>query len=555
MIFIKPLIVKSRIFKKKFGKLVLLTLVIILITLCYFFLELNQLLTKKSTTISYKQKLDQEIGIPLQKKLNLIHKLHNPKRLKIGYKYFDEIFNHIFEAKPKVNELNSYLDQKFQSERYDLKTEGNMFSESYLNKFLQISANDLVSMKQSHKYIIDNLPNDYPKNLYNGNGIVYVGGGQFNWLTLLSIRNLRQLGSKLPVEVLIPKLDEFELELCGNIFPKLNAKCIYMPYVLPKSIYEKFKFKGYQYKVLAILLSSFQNVLLLDSDNIPVKNPDNLFVSNPFISKGLIVWPDFWKRSTSPAYYSIAGLNPSKSEFLPKYSEAEGKYLPQDLPKSLDLDHIPLHERKFTIPDPTSESGQLMISKKSHMKPLLLSLYYNIYGPNHYYPLFLQGASGEGDKETFLAATIVTNNQFYQVGQFLNAFGHFDSKNEFVGTGMGQFDPVQDYLHSTKDGDPPEIMFVHANFPKLNPWGLKLDKKIVDENGNRVRIYGTGMAKRVGFDFELVQWQNSKYLLCDLNIKLATFEHVNHKDMCEELSTHIDFLNSTQSTLEGEFER
>ncbi len=48
-------------------------------------------------------------------------------------------------------------------------------------------------------------------------------------------------------------------------------------------------------KVLALLVSSFDEALLLDADNIPADDPMPLFNSKEFKQKGAIFWPDFWK--------------------------------------------------------------------------------------------------------------------------------------------------------------------------------------------------------------------------------------------------------------------
>ncbi|KAK6205045.1 mannosyltransferase putative-domain-containing protein [Scheffersomyces amazonensis] len=519
---------------------------------------------------------------------------------KLRYDYFQKIFKKFHDNKPKVPPLNNYSTSKrIYHARYDTENKDNneddqrsedekAFSESYLSQFLQIDDEELESMTESHAKLLSSLDDTPPEGIYSGNGIVFVGGGSFNWLTLLSVKSIRALGSEMPIEILIPKLDEYELDICARIFPALSARCIYLPYALSDpdasdseaeaDIISKFEFKGYQYKALAILLSSFENVLLLDSDNIPVHRPDYLFSSEPFTNNGLIVWPDFWRRATSPYYYKIAGIPISKTEVLPKYDEVNGAYVPYDAPpyeggddhEHLNLDRIPLHQRKGAIPDPTSESGQLMISKSTHSKALHLALYYNLYGPNYFYPLFSQGSDGEGDKETFLAATVAVGKPFYQVAKFLNAFGYFNSKNEFEGTGMGQYDPVEDYEYNqqrqlyqnnlkqwevlkTKDHllkNGPRILFVHANFPKLNPWKLKSEKKIIDSKGNRLRLYGTGMKVRTGYDFEFVQWSNMKFLLCDLKIELITFKGVDRVDLCKEIHEHLLFLKSTMSSME-----
>ena len=492
---------------------------------------------------------------------------YDKKRKRLAYQFYEQIFQVLDRGEPSIPELRLYPSkERIYHARYDsLEKDDLVFSESYLSKFLQLRPLELESMTQKHKYVIDNLPEKAPPGLYKGNGIVYVGGGKFNWLTLLSIKSLRAMGSKVAIEVLIPHIDEFEPHLCKKVFPDLGAKCIYLPNELnsgethkDNSIYDNFEFKGYQYKALAILLSSFENVLLLDSDNIPVHRPDKLFTKNPFLSKGFIVWPDFWKRATSPHYYKIAGLSPSTLELLPRYNEVKGLYETVDDIQVEDLDNVPLHLRRGSISDPTSESGQLMISKKTHTKALLMALYYNLYGPSHFYPLFSQGSDGEGDKETFLAATIACGKPYYQVSKFLNAFGHFNIRGEFEGTGMGQYDPVEDFEYNknrNKDGVnvvdlEPQIFFVHANFPKLNPWQLKVTGKNMNEKAERIRLYGTGMKKRTGYDFETVQWTNMFELLCEMKIELEIYKDVDRAMLCREIAAHLKFLHLTADTLE-----
>lgn len=523
---------------------------------------------KEKGTAKGKEK-SQEKGSERVEKGSLIQDgaKHDKKRKRLAYKFYEQIFEVLDRGEPLIPELRLYpSEERIYHARYDSLEKNDMvFSESYLSKFLQLTPAELDSMALKHKYVIDNLPEHAPTGLYKGNGIVYVGGGKFNWLTLLSIKSLRAMGSRLPIEVLIPHIDEFEPHLCTKVFPDLGAKCIYLPNELhsgeqhqDNSIYDNFEFKGYQYKALGILLSSFENVLLLDSDNIPVHRPDKLFTKKPFTNKGFIVWPDFWKRATSPHYYTIAGLKPSKAELLPRYNEVKGFYEEVNDLDLEDLDDVPLHLRRGSIPDPTSESGQLMISKKTHTKALLMALYYNLYGPSHFYPLFSQGSDGEGDKETFLAATVACGKPYYQVSKFLNAFGHFNIRGDFEGTGMGQYDPVEDFEYNqrrnklginTKDREP-QIFFVHANFPKLNPWQLKVSGKILNEKAERFRLYGTGMKKRTGYDFETVQWTNMYELLCDMKIELEIYKDVDRDMLCREIKAHLKFLHLTADTLE-----
>lgn len=492
------------------------------------------------------------------------------KKLDMGRKFYDDIMNTIRTAKPASDLKQNYPNGKMTPDRYELRDERLLtYSKTYLSKYLKLSKKEFDDLKASHDFVLDKLPEKAPTGLYSGDGIVYVGGGKFNWLTLLSVRALRAEGCELPVEILIPTMEEYELELCSRIFPAMNARCIYLPMQFKGEQLSatKLEFSGYQYKCLAILLSSFENVLLLDSDNVAAYAPDHLFKHEPFLSKGLIVWPDFWKRSTSPDYFKIANIQLSQSELYPKYDEKYGEYRPQEYELPLDLDKIPLHDRVGAMPDPSSESGQLMISKRTHMKQLLLALYYNYYGPTHYYPLFSQGAAGEGDKETFLAATIVTKKSFYQVGKFLDALGNLRDGN-FNGNGMGQFDPVQDYkwqqekekLRAKLKGNEyfeavdklrkPKMLFVHANYPKLNPWIMKNELDTIDKDGKRYRLYGLGMKVRTGQDFEAMVWDHMDTLLCDLNLNVEAFKNVDRKALCTEIKEHKEFLKTTEYTLE-----
>lgn len=508
--------------------------------------------------------------VSIEKKLATIEAMQRNidpeyERLDIGRAFYDKVFSVLSRSAPQVPRLDRYrTEERIYHARYttreDELADDVVFSEKYLGLFLQLTEHEQLAMRELHQYASTNIPDQAPSGLYKGDGIVYVGGGKYNWLSVLSIKLLRETGCKLPIEVVIPELDEYEPDLCLNIFPALGARCIFLPFMLSDgaagSAVSKFEFKGYQYKALAILALSFENVLLLDGDNIPVANPDHLFTEKPFTNNGLIVWPDFWKRTVSPFYYLLAGIEVSKTELHPHYDEVAGRY--EQLPTigaPLNLDNVPLHQRKGAMPDPTSESGQLMISKSSHMQALILALYYNIYGPTHYYPLFLQGSDGEGDKETFLAATCALDKPFYQVAKFLNALGYLDNEKHFVGAGMGQYDPVADYRRALSQKTSvaetePRLMFLHANFPKLDPWILKVENKIFDENGRRFRLYGTGMRLKTGVDFEMVMYENMHNLLCELNVKFLTFAEVDPILLCDEINEHLRFLKDTVHLLE-----
>ena len=63
----------------------------------------------------------------------------------------------------------------------------------------------------------------------------------------------------------------------------------------------------FMFKIIALLFSSFDEVLLLDSDNIILRDPEELFSSTPYLSTGSLLWLDFWGRSSAPDCQAILG--------------------------------------------------------------------------------------------------------------------------------------------------------------------------------------------------------------------------------------------------------
>lgn len=385
--------------------------------------------------------------------------------------FFTKLLEVIEESKPKIAGINDddhYYESKqnndYQNREGRIPIYGGHLRENYLEEpirnkqmlsnFLRLSREEVEALSGSHNYFMEHMPREFPKDLLKygqysqfmkGDGIVYLGGGKYNQLVLLSIKTLRSNGSKLPVEVIIPKRGDFDIDLCLKILPKLNGKCKIMSDYLPKSFIDEVK--GYQYKNVALLISSFARILYLDADNLPIKNPDVFFTNKPFTNKHLVLWPDLWRRSTSPSYYDIASID------IDLNSKVRNSYFHNDRRgKGTNPKTFSMHDCKGTIPEASSETGQLLIDKNIHFRTLILSMYYNYFGPNYYYPLFSQGAAGEGDKETFIAAAHKLKLPYYQVKEFNREFGPMNRRtNRHELFGMGQYDPIVDYIQSNED--------------------------------------------------------------------------------------------------------
>ena len=61
------------------------------------------------------------------------------------------------------------------------------------------------------------------------------------------------------------------------------------------------------YKIVALTFSSFQEVLLMDSDNIVLRDPASLFQSEPYRGNGSVLWMDFWRGSSAPDLQAVLG--------------------------------------------------------------------------------------------------------------------------------------------------------------------------------------------------------------------------------------------------------
>lgn len=254
-----------------------------------------------------------------------------------------------------------------------------------LMDILDTSPKQVLEIMERHsgfiKAVEAKLPR-YTARQKHSQGIVTVAGGSYFPPLMVSLRLLRRTGTTLPVEVFLPE-EEYEAQLCEEVLPTLNASCRTFAEIGSK-------ISHYQYKVFAIILSSFEDTLWLDADNFSLHDAASLFTSIPFRRTGMVVWPDIWQTSISPAYYLIAQRKPTA-----------------------------VSARAST------ESGQLLVSKTRHWKTLLLAAYYNYYGPEYYYPLLCQGGAGCGDKETFLPAAETMGLPFYAVETPPQPVGHY----------------------------------------------------------------------------------------------------------------------------------
>lgn len=389
-------------------------------------------------------------------------------------------------------------------------------------ELLDMAMGDVDIMKTAHDGFTNAIKTNPPKLPYipKTRGLVSTAGGSYLPVLVISLRMLRKTGSTLPMEVFLADWDEYEDYICDAVLPSLNARCIVFSQLLD-AVPSMKQIEKYQFKPFAMLLSSFEEILFLDADAFPLMKPEDLFTSEPFKSKTMVTWPDFWSSSVSPIYYEIT------SQSIP----------PMDLRQS-------------------TESGAVVISKKTHLKTLLLCTYYNFWGPTHYYPLFSQGAAGEGDKETFIFAAMALNEPFYQVSEPICAIGH-RTEGGMAGSAMVQADPRDDHAltsqgiyrvrGSDSDSNPsapaPRSVFIHANFPKFNPATVFTQQAVnpaFADDGSYTRAWTIPETKiaEFGTDVEREFWREIRWTACELEDKFESWKGLS--GICEGVERYWD---------------
>jgi len=511
-------------------------------------------LSYDESQIDFKQLMSEFIDILNENRLSFPH----PERITTN------------DGKPVIW-TTEFLDKGFET-----------ISERRLRQLMRFDPLFVKDLRFKHGRVVNSLPSQLPRGLYKGEGYVMVGGGKYTWFAFLSIQSLRKSGATLPLELMIPDEADYEPYLCNEVLPKqYNAKCVTFASVYGKDVLEKLgQVKGYQIKSFALLGSSFESALYLDSDNFAVKNPDYLFQSELFKKYQMITWPDFWRRSSSPTLYSVLGIKIGSKpvrRLNDLFTDTNHYTTEEDL---LDPEErVNYHDLKGTLMDWSTEAGQLLLNKTLHFNTLLLSLYYNYDGPAGFHPLISQGGAGEGDKETYLLAAYYLKKMYYQVYKKPDKlYGTFVKKvNWHVDSTIVQMDPIVDYenlkriiLQNEADtkadkqftynydyaygkyvtqgnGIVPSPMFYHIHSPKMDPFEYATHDWFTNMEDDPIRNFGENFAD-IGYDIELWIWKKVKEDLCGPNsFSFRCFESENITLVCdnEVIDNRIKWLEAT----------
>lgn len=200
----------------------------------------------------------------------------------------------------------------------------------------------------------------YPTTHFQGRGIVLCAGGdRYFPCAWVCIRMLRHLGCQIPIELWHRGPAEINAEMAGLVAP-WGVQCV-DAYAVARA-HPVRRLDSWELKPYAIMHSGFAEVLYLDADNVPVRDPTFLFATPAYHGAGALFWPD--------------------------RSMGEGDAHSWLRREAWDICRVPYRS------EPEIEAGQLLIDKRRCWLPLQLVMHLNEYS-DFYYAYFY------GDKDTF----------------------------------------------------------------------------------------------------------------------------------------------------------
>jgi FkbM family methyltransferase len=223
---------------------------------------------------------------------------------------------------------------------------------SRLNTFDLHNVHLLNSVGQAERFIAE--IRSYPSRRFSGKGIVICGGGVSYFTNAwVCINMLRHHGCNLPVELWHLGRSELDHEMERLVAP-LGVRCVNAREVMNQ--HPMRNPLGWELKSYALLQSRFEEILLLDADNVAVRNPEFLFATKEYRETGAIFWPDYRRLGRRRPIWRLCGIS---------------------------------HRD-----EPEFESGQMVVNKRLCWEPLNLAFWYNDHSEFFYQHIY-------GDKETF----------------------------------------------------------------------------------------------------------------------------------------------------------
>jgi hypothetical protein len=215
---------------------------------------------------------------------------------------------------------------------------------------------DSLEMLRQAEEFLAAIP-DYPSGRFQGRGVVIAGGGRYFPSLYITVRALRAAGCRLPIQVwYLGRNNELPADWQALLVPH-GVEC-----VDGDTVRRQFPARwldGWELKVFATLHCPFEEVLFLDADCHPCRNPEHLFDRDDYRAQGAIFWPDLTVPDTRLKWPAFGVRDPRGSASV--------------------------------------ESGQYLIHKRLSWRSLNLAWFYNDHS-DYYYRYC------HGDKHTFEVA-------------------------------------------------------------------------------------------------------------------------------------------------------
>ena len=252
-------------------------------------------------------------------------------------------------------------------------------------------------------------------------GIVVVAGGEkYGPLAARLTRSLRSSGCTLPIEVFY--LGSVEIDGCDAMSELATYDNVTLRDLLSgqPTLRDTPGF-GYAAKPLALAASSFAEVLLLDADNMVLRDPSYLFESRQYSETGAVFWSDMYYMGET----FLRLYDPYDVRRRPSWLEAfvqdgldawlvRGVRIKPDYGPTLAAIGMPAC-------DATQESGQLLIDKRRCIAAVAAV---GLLNSNSNRPLVYSGL--HGDKDTFRCAFRALRTPYHQVNKRPLLGGHVD---------------------------------------------------------------------------------------------------------------------------------
>jgi hypothetical protein len=207
---------------------------------------------------------------------------------------------------------------------------------------------------------------DYPSDRFAGTGIVICAGGPGVFTNAYVLIHLLRVIHRctLPIEVWHFGRAEMSTRM-RLLLRELGVDTVDADAALaarPAAIES-----GWQLKAYALMWSRFEDVLLLDADQVPLRDPAELFDWQCYRQSGAVLWPDIVDILAVNPVWQICDLQPRAVSAI--------------------------------------ESGQMLIDKRRHWASLQIALHFNEHA-SHYYRLLY------GDKDTYLFALLLSGESY-----------------------------------------------------------------------------------------------------------------------------------------------